>query len=110
MELLGHDGQEGLEVIEREKPDLVLLDMMLPVVAGDQVLKRMRESEWGKETRVYIISNLNEEDAPAGLHKYNIEGYAVKANLQNDDLDRLVDKILTPKDQDSIVLDSGLPD
>lgn len=108
---VGRDGEEALAIIEREKPDLVLLDMMMPKVAGDEVLRRMRSSEWGKDTRVFIISNLNEEDAPTGLRKYNIEGYAVKANLKNDDLDKLVDRILTPDGQvDSIDLDSGIPE
>ena len=115
LELIGYncitayDGQEGLEVIEREKPDLVLLDMMLPRVAGDEVLRRLRASEWGKSVRVYIISNLSEQDAPAGLREYNIEGYAVKANLANDDLDKLVDSILTPATQDdNILLDKDI--
>lgn len=106
LELIGYkcftayDGEEALQVIEREKPALVLLDMMVPKIAGDQILARMRATEWGKDIRVYIISNLNEADAPAGLRDYNIEGYAVKANLSNDDIDKLVDKILTPPDQD----------
>lgn len=104
--IVAHDGEEGLAMIEKEQPDLVLLDMMLPKIAGDGVLRRMRESEWGKDIRVFIISNLNEQDAPAGLRHYNIEGYAVKANLMNDDIDKLVDKILTPTGQDdSIYLD-----
>ena len=97
---VAYDGQEGLAIIEREHPDLVLLDMMLPRVAGDEVLRRIRESDWGKGIRVFIISNLNEQDAPAGIRQYNIEGYAVKANLSNDDIARLVDKILTPQGQE----------
>lgn len=109
LELIGYtcfaayDGQEGLALIEKEKPDLVLLDMMLPRVAGDEVLRRMRESNWGKDIRVYVISNLNEQDAPAGLRQYNIEGYAVKANLHDDDIDKLVDKILTPAGQSEAI-------
>lgn len=105
LEIIGYqcfaarDGAQALEMIEREKPDLVLLDMMIPVIAGDEVLKQMRATEWGKTIRVFIISNLNEADAPAGLRDLGIEGYAVKANLSDDDIDRLVDKILTPKDQ-----------
>lgn len=113
LEMIGYEihkaynGEEGLKVIEEVKPDLVLLDMMLPKVAGDEVLKRMRNSDWGKDTRVFIISNLNEEDAPAGLRDLNIEGYAVKANLQNDDIDSLVDKILTPEGQEEISLENN---
>jgi hypothetical protein len=42
---------------------------------------------------------LNESDAPAGLRDQGIEGYAVKANLSNDQLDKLVDAILKPAGQ-----------
>lgn len=112
LELIGYqcftafDGEEALVVIEREKPALVLLDLMVPRIAGDEILRRMRASEWGKDIRVYIISNLSEENAPAGLRNYGIEGYAVKANLSNDDIDKLVDKILTPEGQENISLEN----
>jgi two-component system, OmpR family, alkaline phosphatase synthesis response regulator PhoP len=111
LELIGYrcfaayDGEQALSVIERERPALVLLDLMVPKIAGDQILERMRASEWGKDIRVFIISNLSEADAPAGLRNYGIEGYAVKANLSNDDIDRLVDKILTPAGQEAIELE-----
>ncbi len=96
---LAYNGQTALEIIEQENPSLVLLDLMMPRMAGDEVLRRMRESEWGKNIRVYIISNLNEADAPAGLRDYGIEGYAVKMNLSNNDIDKLVDNILKPAGQ-----------
>ncbi len=112
LEIIGYqcfcayDGQEALEVIEREKPALVLMDLMMPRIAGDEVLRRMRATDWGKDIRVYIISNLNEQDAPAGLREYGIEGYTVKIDLRDDDIDKLVDKILTPQGQsESIDLD-----
>lgn len=94
-----HDGEEALAVIERERPDLVLLDLMVPKVAGDEILRRMRATAWGKDTKVFIISNLNEEQAPAGIREFNIEGYAIKANLKNDDIDKLVDQMLMPPGQ-----------
>lgn len=96
---VAYDGEAALEIIERELPDLVLLDMMVPKIAGDQILVRMRQSDWGKDIRVFVISNLNEIDAPQGLRDLGIEGYVVKANLSNDQLDQLVDKLLKPKDQ-----------
>src|SRR5262245_46574561 len=100
LELLGYtcivayDGRAALDIIQSHKPDLVLLDLMVPKIAGDQILATMRESDWGKNIPVYIISNLNESDAPAGLRDLGIEGYAVKANLTDDQIDQLVDSIL----------------
>jgi DNA-binding response OmpR family regulator len=105
LELLGYtcfvayEGRAALALIEKELPNLVLLDLMVPKVAGDQILEIMRGSTWGKDIKVLIISNLNEIDAPAGLRQHGIEGYAVKANLSNDQLDQLVDSILKPADQ-----------
>jgi OmpR family response regulator RpaB len=105
LELIGYtcfvarDGIEALELIEKERPNLVLLDIMLPKVAGDQVLQVIRANDWGKNIKVLVISNLNEADAPSNIRDNGIEGYAVKANLSNDQLDRMVDKILKPSDQ-----------
>jgi DNA-binding response OmpR family regulator len=97
--MVAYDGITALNLIQTEKPDLVLLDLMVPKIAGDQILETMRKSDWGRDIPVYIISNLNESDAPAGLRGMGIEGYAVKANLSNDQLDQLVDSILTPPSQ-----------
>jgi DNA-binding response OmpR family regulator len=102
LEILGYqcfvagDGEEALNLAQRQMPDLILLDLMMPRIAGDEVLKRIRASEWGKNLKVYIISNLNEEDAPVGLRDLGIEGYSVKVNLANDDIDNIVNKILNP--------------
>jgi CheY-like chemotaxis protein len=101
LELLGYtcfpafDGEEALAIIERERPDLVLCDLMMPKVAGDQILARLRDTDWGKDIKVFIISNLSEADAPP-LREYGIEGYAVKANLSYDNIDQIVNKILRP--------------
>jgi DNA-binding response OmpR family regulator len=102
LEMLGYtcfvagDGIAALYFIHTELPDLVLLDLMVPDIAGDEVLVRMRRSPWGKDIKVLVISNLSEADAPAGLRDLGIEGYAVKANLSNDQLDQLVQNVLNP--------------
>jgi two-component system phosphate regulon response regulator PhoB len=107
LELIGYtcfiayNGITGLYFIQKEIPDLVLLDLMVPDIAGDQILLRMRSSLWGKDIPVYIISNLNESDAPTGLRELGIVGYSVKANLANDQIDQIVNKILRPEGQPS---------
>src|SRR5262249_26497772 len=93
---VANDGIAALYIIQKEMPDLVLLDLMVPAIAGDQILARMRASEWGKKIPVFIISNLNEADAPAGLRDMDIVGYVVKASLGDDGLDKIVNSILRP--------------
>ncbi len=97
---VANDGIAALYIIQKEQPSLVLLDLMVPNVAGDEILKRMRASSWGKDIPVFIISNLNEADAPAGLRDLNITGYVVKANLSGDGLDQIVNTILRPTAED----------
>lgn len=102
LEILGykcfvaHDGEEALALIQQEHPSLVLLDLMIPKISGDQVLATMRANDWGKDIKVLVISNLNESEAPTSLRENNIEGYAVKANLSDDSIDQLVNNILKP--------------
>lgn len=100
LELIGYtcfvayNGITGLYFIQQEIPDLVLLDIMVPDIAGDQILETIRRSDWGKNIPVYVISNLNESEAPKGLRQLGIEGYSVKANLSDDQLDEIVNNIL----------------
>lgn len=110
LELLGYkcqvasDGIAALYFIQTQHPDLVLLDLMVPDIAGDEILRRMRASKWGKDIPVYVISNLNEADAPAGLRELGIAGYSVKVGMTNDMLDKLVNQILKPAGQTEDVL------
>jgi DNA-binding response OmpR family regulator len=98
---IGYNGITALYFIQKEIPDLVLLDLMIPDIAGDQVLETMRKSDWGKNIKVLVISNLNESEAPPNLRQLGIEGYVVKANLLNDQIDQIVNNILRPPAQAS---------
>jgi len=93
---IGYNGITGLYFIQKEIPDLILLDLMIPDIPGDQVLKTLRNSDWGKTIKVLIISNLNESEAAPGLRQLGIEGYLVKANMTDDTIDDEVNKILRP--------------
>jgi DNA-binding response OmpR family regulator len=93
---IGYNGITGLYFIQQELPDLVLLDLMIPDIAGEDALEIMRKRDWGKDIPVYVVSNLNESDASPKLRQLGIHGYSVKANMTNNDIDRIVDSILRP--------------
>lgn len=107
LELAGYEckrannGLAGLELIQKELPDLVLLDLMMPMMSGDEVLQAMRKSDWGKSIKVIILTNISEAEAPDDIQELGIERYIVKANLVHDQLVETVKQVLsngTPAD------------
>jgi len=75
------NGQDGVELVEHMKPDLILLDMQMPVMNGAEALKEIRSYDWGKKVPVIVLTNLGEEEAPKNLHSLGIHSYIVKADL-----------------------------
>lgn len=57
------DGKAGLELVKKAKPDLVLLDIMLPVMNGFSVLKEVKQSPQTKRIPVIVLTNLGGEKA-----------------------------------------------
>lgn len=96
---IGYNGITGLYFIQKEIPDLVILDLMIPDISGSEVLETLRRSDWGRDIKVLVISNLNEDNAAPNLRSLGIEDYVVKVSMTDDTLDQLVNKILRPQPQ-----------
>lgn len=94
---VAYNGIIALYFIQKDKPDLVLLDLMIPDISGADVLRTMRRSSWGKEIPVYVISNLSQDQAPQDIAQLGIAGYSVKANLAYGQVDEIANKILKPQ-------------
>lgn len=77
---LARDGQEGLEVIQKETPDLILLDLRMPVMTGDEMLEKLRQTDWGSSIRVIVLTNISRDEAPRNLGLLNVDRYIVKAH------------------------------
>lgn len=77
---VAHDGQEGLEVIEKCQPDLILLDIMMPIMNGDEMLEKLRQTDWGANIRVIVLTNISRDEAPRKLSLLNVDRYIVKAH------------------------------
>ncbi len=75
------DGKTGLAMIENVNPDIVLLDLMMPEMNGDEVLAKMRKQPWGKNTTVIILTNMGREEAPKHLAELGVDSYIVKAEM-----------------------------
>lgn len=88
------DGLEALSVLEREKPDLILLDILLPKLDGFEVLKKIKSDSTKAQIPVVILSNYgSQEDMKRGLELGAIK-YLVKASVAPEDIVIHVQRIL----------------
>lgn len=75
-----YDGAQGLALAEEIKPDLILLDLRMPVMTGEDMLEKLRATDWGASIRVIILTNISKDEAPSKLRFLNVDRYVVKAH------------------------------
>jgi DNA-binding response OmpR family regulator len=85
-----HDGVEGVEMAIAEKPDLILLDLVMPRLDGIGALTQMKENAEIKDIPVVILTNLSDYDKVSDALTLGATDYLVKANYR---LEELVNKI-----------------
>ncbi len=80
FEVIGAEGGwEGLETMRREKPDLVLLDLMMPDLDGWEVFQQMKADENLKDTPVIVVTAKAQTiDRVLGLHIAKVDDYISK--------------------------------
>ena len=87
-------GQEGLDTVRREKPDLVLLDLMMPDVDGWEVYRQMKADDELKSIPVVVVTAKAQSiDKVLGLHIAKVDDYVTKPFGPTDLLDS-VDRVL----------------
>ncbi len=98
FEVLGaEDGGQGLEMAMKELPDIILLDVMMPVMNGFEVLKRLRKNPDTMETPVIILSNFGEIDQMTNGFTAGATDYLIKAEHTPSDVVEIVNETLKNK-------------
>lgn len=88
------DGKEGFDVAMSEKPDLIMLDMMMPNVTGIEFLRKLRKEEWGKDTPVVVETQLSDLENMSEGVALGVRGYIIKSDYSLDTILRQVEDIL----------------
>ena len=78
---LADNGKRGVALIEDFRPDMILLDLQMPEMTGDEVLEAVRKESWGQDIPVIVLTNLGAEEAPKSLKGLGIHSYIVKAEF-----------------------------
>jgi CheY-like chemotaxis protein len=97
------DGQQGIDLIYSERPDLVLLDLMLPEVDGFQVLEKVRTDpdKTIAETPIIVLSNLWSNKDILKTKSLKVQAYMVKAYFTTEEILKKVNDILEHPDTDA---------
>lgn len=89
------NGKLGLELAESMKPDVILLDLMMPEMTGDQMLAKLRAAEWGKNMKVIILTNMGEQEVPESVRDLGVSAFILKADMTPRQVADLVKSHLT---------------
>jgi len=95
---IAHNGEEGLEKIKTLKPDIVLLDLMMPKMDGYQVLEKVRVDNDIKNTKIHILSNFGQDDEIKKSMAQGADGYLVKSSITPGEIVNYVKKVLSEKE------------
>ena len=88
------NGKQGLELCEKMVPDIILLDLMMPEMNGDEMLEKLRQTDWGASIKVVILTNMGEQEIPASVKSQNVSAVILKADMTPRQVAELVKKTI----------------
>ena len=92
------NGKLGLELAQSMKPDIILLDLMMPIMTGEEMLAQLRRTDWGKDIKVIILTNRGEQEIPPEVRALGVEAIILKAAMTPRQVAELVkEKLLLQK-------------
>lgn len=92
--VLAVDGEEGWEKVQKEKPDLLLLDLLLPGIDGFEIMERMKKDSKLDKIPIIIVSNYGQESKIQRAMNLGAKDYLVKANFTTGEIADKVRSVL----------------
>lgn len=91
------NGAEALKLAIENHPDMILFDIVMPVMDGMTALKKLREDAWGKTAKVIFLTNLGDSDKVSDAVAHGVYDFLIKVDWSLDDIvKRVSDQIKTP--------------
>lgn len=90
--VIASDGGEGFQKAQEYRPDLVLLDLIMPGVDGLTFLRNLRGSDWGKDTSVFVLTNSSDAERADEAKHLGIDAFLLKSDWS---MEQLIEKIRT---------------
>jgi len=87
-------GKDGIKIALKEKPDLILLDLLLGDINGLEVLKTIKKNKDTKETKILILSNYNKKGLEDECKKLGAISYLTKSDFIPKEIVKIAEKYL----------------
>ncbi|MBI5655147.1 response regulator [Candidatus Uhrbacteria bacterium] len=100
LELAGYEvafatnGEDGLKLVAKDRPDLVLLDLLMPQMDGFEVLEKLKGDPATKDIKVLVLTNLGQKEDVDRCLKLGAVGYIIKAHSLPEETVRRIQEIL----------------
>lgn len=91
------NGEQALQMARNENPDILLLDIIMPRLHGIDVYKKIRESDWGMQLPIVLLSNLsNDPHATDIANRDDRCLYLVKSDVKMKEVIEAIQTLLNP--------------
>lgn len=87
---MAENGEVGLQKAFASKPDLILLDLVMPILDGHEFLRQLRDDDWGEAAKVIVLTAMDRPFNVAMAHMSDVDDYIIKAH---NTLDEVVEKV-----------------
>ena len=91
--LRAYNGKEALEILENAKPDIILLDLRMPVMDGIEFLQKLKPKETLPETKIIVFSNYDDQREIDEAFSLGAMHYMLKAWATPDELVKLIREV-----------------
>lgn len=95
--LTAANGQLGLELAKKEKPDLVIVDILMPTMDGYEVIEKMKKDEQTSKIHIVALSNLAQDNEIKKGLNLGADDYIIKTDITPTELIERVKKIINQK-------------
>jgi len=92
--IVAEDGEQTMQALAKGKPDIILLDLIMPVKDGFEVLKEVRTNPNLKDIPIVVASNLGQDEDIKRAKLLGATDYFIKANVHLPDLVNMISKMV----------------
>lgn len=89
-----YNGKDALSAVKEFKPDLILLDLLMPIKSGKEFLKEYKKDKSNKNVKIIVFSNLQDSDELEDVYSLGADRYIIKSWTGPHGLLKIVDEVL----------------